>query len=145
MTDQNRSPRLDELLIQEGLVTPEQVSAALQRQKLYGGRLGTQLLQMGVIDEATLVRVLAGKLGCEGIILGGMEITESVIQMIPATVAISRKVIPFVFDANHNLLKVACEDPGAQNILNDLRFASGGKDIQLYVASELALIHAIAR
>lgn len=145
MTDQNRSPRLDELLIQEGLVTPDQVSAALQRQKLYGGRIGTQLLQMGVIDESTLVRVLAAKLGCEGIILGGLEITEAVIQMVPATVAIARKVIPFVFDANRDLLKVACEDPGSSNIQNDLKFASGGKNIQLYVASELALNHAIAR
>ena len=145
MTDQNRSPRLDELLIQEGLVTPDQVSAALQRQKLYGGRLGTQLLQMGVIDESTLVRVLAAKLGCEGIILGGMEITEAVIQMVPATVAIARKVIPFEFDANRDLLKVACEDPDSSNIQNDLKFASGGKNIQLYVASELALNHAIAK
>jgi len=47
----------------------------------YGGRLGTQLLQMGVIDEATLGGAsLPGKLGCEGIILGGMEITRIVIQ-----------------------------------------------------------------
>ena len=145
MTDQDRSPRLDELLIRAGLVTPEQVSAALQRQKLYGGRIGTQLLQMGVIDEATLVRVLAEKLGCEGIILGGLDITDAVIQMIPATVAIARKVIPFVYDAGRDLLKVACEDPGLPDILGDLKFASGGKNIQLYVASELALNHAIAK
>lgn len=145
MTDNERSLRLDEILLRDGLVNEAQLSAALQRQKLYGGRLGTQLLQMEIINESTLVRVLADKLQCEGIVLGDLEISESVIGMIPATVAVARKVIPFLYDADRNLLKIACEDPTNPDLMSELKFVTAGRTVKLFVASELALNRAIAK
>ena len=145
MTDNERSLRLDEILLREALVTEVQLTAALQRQKLYGGRLGTQLLQMEVIDEATLVRVLSEKLGCEGIVLSDLEIGASVTEMIPANVAVARKVIPFLYDQDRNLLKIACEDPSNGDLISELKFVTAGKTVKLFVASELALNRAIAK
>lgn len=52
--------RLGELLIGQGLVTPEDIEAALERQRQQGGRLGTHLVAMGVITIDRLVTALRG-------------------------------------------------------------------------------------
>ncbi len=145
MADTSRSLRLDEILLRDGLVNEAQLSAALQRQKLYGGRLGTQLLQLRFVDEAGLVGVLAKKLGCDGVSLANLDIPESVVSMVPATVAVARKVMPFAYDHAQNVLKIACEDPTNPDLINELKFVSAGKTVKLYVAAELALNVAIAR
>jgi hypothetical protein len=39
--------RLGELLVEEGTVTPEQIAEGLRAQVIYGGRLGTNLIELG--------------------------------------------------------------------------------------------------
>ncbi len=145
MTTTTQKIRLDEILVRDGLITEPQLAEALKSQKLYGGRLGTQLLQHGFLTEDTLVRVLAEKIGCEGIVLEGLEIPEQALALIPATVAVARRVIPFAFDAEQNTLKVACEDPSNADLINELKFIAAGKTVKLFVAAELALNKAIAQ
>jgi hypothetical protein len=53
--------RLGELLIGQGLITGEDVEAALQRQKQQGGRLGTHLVALGVITIDKLLNALRGQ------------------------------------------------------------------------------------
>ena len=49
---------LGDLLIAQGLVTPADVSAALERQRSDGGILGEHLIAMGKLDPADLERVM---------------------------------------------------------------------------------------
>jgi len=53
--------RLGDLLLGQGLVTAEDIEAALQRQKQQGGRLGTHLVAMGVMTVDKLVMALRGQ------------------------------------------------------------------------------------
>jgi hypothetical protein len=55
--------RLGELLVGQGLLAPEDLEAALQRQKEQGGgRLGTHLVAMGLITvDKLLVALRASK------------------------------------------------------------------------------------
>ena len=53
--------RLGELIVGQGLVTAEDVEAALQRQKQQGGRLGMHLVAMGALTIETLVAALRGQ------------------------------------------------------------------------------------
>ena len=53
--------RLGELLVGQGLVTAEDVEAALQRQRQEGGRLGTHLVAMGVLTVENLLVALRGQ------------------------------------------------------------------------------------
>lgn len=131
--------RLDEILLMQGSITREQITDALMRQKVSGGKFGSQLLFHRYIDEKTLVEALAAQFNCDGVVLSNLEIDESVIQLIPAKQAISRRVLPFEYDKKSNTLKIACEDPSDPNLDNELGFAARGKLIKLYVASELAL------
>src|SRR5574338_12446 len=51
-------PRLGELLVAAGLLTPEQIEQALRAQVLWGGRLGTHLIELHYLELDPLSRVL---------------------------------------------------------------------------------------
>lgn len=53
--------RLGDLLVGQGLITADDVEAAVQRQRQYGGRLGTHLVALGVITVDKLVVALRGQ------------------------------------------------------------------------------------
>jgi len=145
MSRETQKLRLDEILVKEGLISEAQIKEALMRQKAHGGKFGSQLLYHRYIDEAGLVKALATQLGCEGVVLAKRDIPKLVIKLIPKKVAVARKVIPFDYDPEKNLLKIACEDPTDQNLMDELNFMAQGKEIKLYVAAELALNTAIAK
>ncbi len=145
MTEHKQQRRLDEILIAEGLVTEEQIKVALASQKKNGGKFGSQLLFNKLVDEASLVRALSIQYGCEGIVLSNLEIPRIIVKMIPKKVAIARKAVPFDYDIENNILKVACQDPNDDDVVNELRFVSRGKNVKLYVAVEAVLNSTIAR
>lgn len=53
--------RLGELLVGQGLLAPEDLETALQRQKQQGGRLGTHLVAMGYMTVDKLLVALRGQ------------------------------------------------------------------------------------
>ena len=53
MENKSRFP-LGKLLIEKGIITPDQLAVALKRQKETGGLLGAILLESGFIDEETV-------------------------------------------------------------------------------------------
>ena len=137
--------RLDEILLQQGSVSEEQIEEALKHQRETGGRFGSHLLNTGAVDETTLVRALSKQMGCEGVVLTGLVISKSILECVPAQIAISRRVLPFAYEAAENLLKLACPDPNDTELHKELRFIQRGRNIRLYVAAELALNTAICR
>ncbi|HEU4726869.1 MAG TPA: hypothetical protein VFT22_03240 [Kofleriaceae bacterium] len=52
-------PRLGELLVAAGLLTPEQVEQALRAQVVWGGRLGTNLVELHYLELDPLSKALA--------------------------------------------------------------------------------------
>jgi len=145
MGNASRKMRLDEILIKEGLISEAQVKDALMRQKAHGGKFGSQLLYHRYIDEAGLVKALATQFACEGVVLSNLTIPDVLLKMVPKKVAVARKVVPFDYDVENNMLKIACEDPEDTNLINELNFVARGKIVKLYVAAEIALNTAIAR
>jgi CheY-like chemotaxis protein len=141
----NDSVRLDEILLSEGLVDEEQIKEALRCQKDHGGKFGSHLMRQGFINEAGLVRALSRQTGFDGVVLADVEIPDIVTRLIPARIALARKVLPFDYLPEENLLKIACENPDDQDLIDELTFVARGKKIQLFVAAELALKAAVAR
>ncbi len=137
--------RIDEILLWDGLVTEEQVKTALQYQREHGGRLGSHLVRLGFVDEAGLLTALSKQFGCESVMLSDVEIPREITQLIPSNLAIARTVIPFDYDPDDNLLKIACENPDDENLINELNFMAAGKKVKLYVAAEMPLRAAVAR
>ena len=56
--------KLGEALIKESLITKEHLKLALERQVIFGGRIGTNLVELKVIKESELVSFLSKYLRC---------------------------------------------------------------------------------
>src|SRR3954469_11172552 len=98
-------PKIGEILISEGHLTAEGLQEALDWQVLYGGRLGTNLLELRLIEEAHLARALGKQLGAEGT-GGNLEIDPSLVPVIPPHVADRQEIVPWKLEKRR--LKVLC-------------------------------------
>lgn len=54
----DRPPKLGQLLLAQGKITPEQLAIALERQKSSGRRLGEELVKAGFVERAVVSRAL---------------------------------------------------------------------------------------
>ncbi len=72
--------RLGDLLVENAVITPEQLQAALKQQAGTGQRLGTTLVDMQVVDETQLLKFLAQQIQIPFIELGRHKLNEAVAQ-----------------------------------------------------------------
>ena len=130
-----RKKNLGVLLIEAGIVEPEQLEKALlQQSKSTDGRyIGDILIEADLIDEKQRNRFLSQQLHIPTIDLGHFELEESVLTMIPERIVREYNVLP-VFKLN-NTLNVAIVDPIDPDPINAARNASGLKAEPLIVTS----------
>ena len=62
LTDHGARPRLGELLVQAGKLTPRDLERALSAQQEMGNLLGRVLVQLGLVSEVDILRTLSGQL-----------------------------------------------------------------------------------
>ena len=75
--------KLGELLIKNNMLTQAQLEEALQAQVIFGGKLGTVLIEMGLITEDRLAGILEKLLGIPCAKPGRMQnIPEDIIKII---------------------------------------------------------------
>lgn len=117
--------RLGELLLQHGVVTPDQVRAALGRQKATGHRLGKNLVQLGFVDENMLVKILATQLGIAGANLNKMEIPPEVQRLVPLEVMLDAGVLPVKL--HESTLYLGMTDPTDTETLRRIALPAGVK------------------
>src|SRR5579875_2276350 len=89
-----RRRRLGEILVEAGLLTPERLEEALERQKRTGERLGKVLLEMGIASEAEVARAVASQLGLEYLDLTQVLPDEQAMLVLPEHMARRYQVIP---------------------------------------------------
>ena len=103
------SARLGDMLVKAALITKEQLAQALQQQQTSGGRIGTNLVKLGVISEDDITSFLSRQYGVPSINLSHFEIDGGVIKLIPSEIAQKHQVIPI--NRTGNVLTVAMADP----------------------------------
>ena len=87
--------RLGELLIKNKLLTQAQLEEALQTQVIFGGKLGTILIEMGLISENVLAEILSNLINIPCLKPDQLEnIPEHVIKIISPELAQKHKVVP---------------------------------------------------
>src|SRR5439155_23273622 len=74
--------KIGELLVHGGHLTPEGLEEALDWQVLYGGRLGTNLLEHKLVEEEQLARALGKQLGAE-VAWGELQVDPAVVSAVP--------------------------------------------------------------
>jgi len=88
-------PILARILRDRGIVTESQLREAIQHQVLYGGRLGTNLLELGFVEESELLAALARAHGVQAVPVDAGEIRPETVKLVPKAVAARHKVFPY--------------------------------------------------
>ncbi|MCP5149291.1 MAG: Flp pilus assembly complex ATPase component TadA [Ectothiorhodospiraceae bacterium] len=117
------APRLGELLVGHGLVTPEVLEEVSRRQQRTGRRLGQILVEEGLITEVDLLRVLAEQLGLQFAHLRSGLFDPAAVRLLPRETARRLGVVPLfrVLDTLH----VATSDPQAIPALDAVEEMTG--------------------
>jgi type IV pilus assembly protein PilB len=143
MTTTRRKPKqLGQILIEQGLITQEQLQAALEVHHRTPKSLGRVLIDMGLIREADLVRALAEQVGLEFVDLSEVQIDPAAAALLPETLARRYRALP-IGERDGKLL-VAMSDPANVYALDDIR-AITNRDVQPVVATASDVEQAIAR
>jgi Type II secretion system (T2SS), protein E, N-terminal domain len=99
--------RIGEILIRERHLTQDGLEEALDWQVLYGGRLGTNLLELKLVEEEPVARALARQHGCE-VAWGELQPEHEVIPLLPKHVAERDEMVPWKLEKRR--LKVLCTE-----------------------------------
>ncbi|MEI8350443.1 MAG: ATPase, T2SS/T4P/T4SS family [Candidatus Omnitrophota bacterium] len=112
-----------QLLIDEGVITADQLEVGLKEQKKTGEFICTILMKLGFASEDSVFTVLSRQLNIPYIKLKNREIDPLAIQKVPAKFASHYKVLPLQF-AN-NVLTIATSDPLDVRMLDDIKLLLG--------------------
>jgi len=134
--------KIGELLLQEGLISQEQLSRALEDQNQSGERVGAALIKLGYIGEDVLAEFIARQFHVPQVNLSKLTIPREVITIIPLDISQKYQAVPFGLMGN--TLNVAMADPGNLFVVDDIRFLTR-KSIQIHVASESIIKKTIAQ
>ena len=135
--------RLGELLIKKNLLTQAQLEEALQAQVIFGGKLGTILIEMGLITEDKLAAIMAQLLAIPCVKPGQLQnIPEDIIKIISSELAEKHKVVPVA--VNGKKLTLAMAEPHNLKAVDEISFRTG-YIVQPILALEVRLIFALEK
>ena len=115
--------RLGDALIENGVITSQQLTQALEKQQGTGKKLGEVLVERGFATENAIAQALAKQMKLELVELQNVSVDTSVLALIPVSILKKNVMFPFAFAAdNPNVLRVAMADPMDMNAQDDIVF-----------------------
>jgi len=133
---------LGQILIRKGLITKEQLQAALKEQKKTGEFLGSVLTKLGFTTEEKLIPVLSDQLDIPCLHLRKISIDPALIEKVPAKFACHYKLIPISLE--ENVLTVAVTNPMDIHTLDDIKLLLG-LEVRAVLAGESDITEAIRK
>jgi type IV pilus assembly protein PilB len=101
--------RLQEILVRDKHISPEDLEKALEEQKRSGGELSKILVKLKLIDEESLTEVLSQGLGLPPINISRLTVDPEIVKIIPKSVADKYQIMPISLMGDH--LTLAMADP----------------------------------
>ena len=132
--------RIGELLLKEKRITPEQLQDALNYQRTTGGKLGANLVKLGIVKDEEITALLSKQYGVPSIALHQFEIDPAIIKLVPAETARKYQIVPL--SRAGATLTIAMTDPTNVFAMDDVKFMTG-YNVEPVVASEIALLDSI--
>lgn len=102
---------LGQMLINQGIVTSDQLAIALTEQKKNQEQLGQILVRLGFATESIIRDVIGGVIGQKSIDLERVIPEDAALAFVPKEVARQLKILPLTFDGDRNALSIAMVDP----------------------------------
>jgi type II secretory ATPase GspE/PulE/Tfp pilus assembly ATPase PilB-like protein len=111
---------IGEMLVEEGIITKEQLKDALEEQKHTGTKIGEILIRMGYISKEILWTFLGYQMGVPFINLDELpEIRQDVLKTLPEQLMRAEKLIPV--NKQGKVITVAMADPLNFLVVDDLK------------------------
>jgi hypothetical protein len=133
--------RFGELLVERGDCARAAVEEALRAQAVFGGRLGTNLMEVGAISEERLAHALGDRHGTPAL-YGDLKPEPAALALITSDQADRWEVVPL--RAAPRKLVLLTLDPGNVAILDEVAFSTGRK-LHPFVVPEARLWRLLAR
>jgi len=102
-------PRLGELLVHEGVITQNQLTEALHKQQETGAFIGQTLVELGYLNQSTLVSFLVKQCKIPHISLSDYNVGEDLFKLVPKAMCRQYRLLPI--DKLGRILTLAMVDP----------------------------------
>ncbi|MBD8529508.1 MULTISPECIES: GspE/PulE family protein [unclassified Massilia] len=134
--------RLGEILVQQKLLSEEQLNQALSDQKRTGRKLGRVFVENGFVTEEQISGALARQLNIPYVNLKFYNISDALVRLLPETAA--RRFRALVLEERRDALLVGVSDPTDLFAYDEIARLLK-KNVELAVVNETEVLHAIDR
>jgi len=135
--------RLGEILIENGIVTKKQLEEAVESQVIFGGKIGTNLVELGYISVNSLAVFLSLQHGVQLPPYSQIEnIPPDILSLIPKEMVKKYRVIPF--KKENKTLHLIMEEPENLEVIDEIAFSTGLK-IKPYILPEILIKYLLER
>jgi len=133
-------PKIGELLVSSGLITPEQRDHLLEVQKEKGGKLGELAIAEEMITEDDLLNILSSQLNIPVVNLEEAIIDPKVPLLLPSKIAQRYSMLPI--EETENKIVIAVADPTNIQGIDDAKMMLN-KDVELVLCRKADLLRNI--
>ncbi len=134
--------KIGELLIERGIITPDQLKKALQQQAQKGGYISQHLISLGFATEVDIANCLSIQYNIGYLPLDNYRIPLHLLETIPLKLIKIFSVLPL--DKIGRILAVAMADPLNEGVIEMLRQITNC-DVEVFVSTYSELNRAIER
>ena len=125
MAFRREKKRIGDILLEEQLITQEQLEEALATAKDEKKKIGEAVVELGYATEQSIAEALSSQLGFEYVNLTSVTIPENVLSLIGENVLRRHVMIPYAFNPNNmNQVLVAMADPMDMTAIDDFNIVT---------------------
>jgi len=112
-----------EVLLEQGLIQPDQLAEAMDLRKKEGVRLDRALVRLGYVTEESFLRIMSEELSIPLVDLSEVEIDVETLRSLPAKLVYRKNLVPV--SRTDGTLTVATSDPFDLYAFDELRLLTG--------------------
>src|SRR6478609_1175908 len=143
-TNPQAKRHLGQILIDQGILTEDQLRIALLEQTKSHVPVGRLLVQLGFVSEATLRDALSEKLGLQAVDLSHIIVDPTALKMVPRDMARRYRIFPVAMDRQQKKFIIALADTNNIVAVDQVRaHLKGGFEIELRIAGDSDIERAI--
>jgi general secretion pathway protein E/type IV pilus assembly protein PilB len=140
VAEQRKKLRLGELLVQQGLITTDQLAIALAEQRHNNIPLGRLLVRLGFVTEIAIRDIMARTIGQESIDLSQVVADSEALRLVPQEFARRNRILPIAYHTREQVLSVATTEIFNVVAMDQLRAMLGSQiEIKTQLAAEAQL------
>lgn len=145
MGPRNKKRRIGDMLLDEHMVTEEELEKGLVLAKESHRRIGEVLVELGYVTEDGIANALSRQMGIDVVSLDGMKIEDELLGLVSGELLRRHVMIPFEYaPGSLNVVRVAMADPMDMNAVDDFCIVSN-LQVEPVIATAREILMAIDR